>query len=49
MSKVIEFVKGHKKLITVAIAVTTLTGVAFIYPEHAETVARAFLILVGAL
>lgn len=49
MSKVIEFMKKHKKLLIMTTAVVTLTGVAFMYPEHTETVAKAFLVIVGAL
>ena len=49
MNKVISFIKNNKKLLTISIAVATLTGVAFLYPEHAETVARAFLVIVGVL
>lgn len=45
----IDFIKKHKKLITISVAVVTLTGVAFLYPEHTETVAKAFLVIVGAL
>lgn len=49
MEKVIDFIKKHKKLLLITTAVITLTGVAFIYPEHTETVAKAFLVIVGAL
>lgn len=49
MSKIIEFMKKHKKLLIMTTAVVTLTGVAFMYPEHTETVAKAFLVIVGAL
>lgn len=49
MNKIIEFMKNHKKLLIITTAVVTLTGVAFIYPEHTETVAKAFLVIVGAL
>lgn len=45
----IDFMKKHKKLLIITTAVVTLTGVAFLYPEHTETVARAFLVIVGAL
>lgn len=49
MNKIIEFMKKHKKLLIMTTAVVTLTGVAFMYPEHTETVAKAFLVIVGAL
>lgn len=49
MTKVIDFMKKHKKLLTVTAAILTLTGVAFVYPEHAETVAKAFLVIIGIL
>lgn len=44
-----KFIKKYKKSIAVAISILTLIGVAFTYPEHAETVAKAFLVLIGAL
>jgi hypothetical protein len=49
VSAMIDFMKKHKKLLIITTAVVTLTGVAFLYPEHTETVARAFLVIVGAL
>ena len=49
MEKTIEFMKKYKKLLIITTAVVTLSGVAFLYPEHTETVAKAFLIIVGAL
>jgi hypothetical protein len=49
MTKVIDFMKKYKKLLTVTTAILTLTGVAFIYPEHTETVAKAFLVIIGIL
>lgn len=49
MEKIIEFMKKHKKLLIISTAVVTLTGVAFLYPEHTETVAKAFLVIVGTL
>lgn len=49
MNKVINFIKNNKKLLTISVAVATLTGVAFLCPEHTETVARAFLVIVGVL
>lgn len=49
MEKTLDFMKKHKKLLIITTAVVTLTGVAFLYPEHTETVARAFLVIVGAL
>lgn len=45
----IDFIKKYKKLITFSVAVVTLTVVAMLYPEHTEEVARAFLILIGAM
>lgn len=45
----IDFMKKHKKLLIISTAVVTLTAVAFLYPEHTETVAKAFLVIVGAL
>lgn len=45
----IDFIKKNKKLLTISVAVATLTAVALMYPEHTETVARAFLVIVGAL
>lgn len=45
----IDFIKKNKKLLTISTAVITLTVVALMYPEHTETVARAFLVIVGAL
>lgn len=45
----IDFMKKHKKLLIISTAVVTLTAVAFMYPEHTETVARAFLVIIGAL
>lgn len=45
----IDFMKKYKKLLIISTAVVTLTAVAFMYPEHTETVARAFLVIVGAL
>lgn len=44
-----EFVKKYKKSVAAAIALTTLIGVAFTYPEHAEVVAKAFCVLIGIL
>jgi hypothetical protein len=45
----IDFMKKHKKLLIISTAVVTLTAVALMYPEHTETVARAFLVIIGAL
>lgn len=45
----IDFMKKHKKLLIITTAVITLTAVALMYPEHTETVAKAFLVIVGAL
>jgi hypothetical protein len=45
----IDFMKKHKKLLIITTAVITLTAVAVMYPEHTETVAKAFLVIVGAL
>jgi len=45
----INFIKKYKKLLTFSIAITTLTVVAMLYPEHTESVARAFMILIGAM
>lgn len=49
VSAMLDFMKKHKKLLIITTAVVTLTGVAFLYPEHTETVAKAFLVIVGAL
>lgn len=49
VSAMLDFMKKHKKLLLITTAVITLTGVAFLYPEHTETVAKAFLVIVGAL
>ena len=49
MEKTIEFMKKNKKLLLITTAAITLIGVAFIYPEHTDTVAKAFLAIVGAL
>lgn len=45
----IDFMKKYKKLLIITTAVITLTAVALMYPEHTETVAKAFLVIVGAL
>lgn len=44
-----KFIKKHRKKVAAAIGVIVIAGVAFVYPEHTETVARAFLIVIGAL
>lgn len=49
IDKMIDFIKNNKKLLTISVAVATLVAVSIIYPEHTETVARAFLVIVGAL
>ena len=49
MNKVISFIKNNKRLLTISIAVATLVAVSFYCPEHTETVARAFLAIVGIL
>lgn len=45
----LEFVKKHRKKVAAAAGILVIAGVAFVYPEHAETVAKALLILIGAL
>lgn len=49
MKNVINFIKNNKRLLTISIAVTTLVAVSILCPEHTETVARAFLAIVGIL
>lgn len=49
MKKVINFIKNNKRLLTISIAVATLVAVSLCCPEHTETVARAFLAIVGIL
>ena len=49
MKNTISFIKNNKRLLIISIAVVTLTVVAMLYPEHTEEVARAFLILIGAM
>ena len=49
IDNMINFIKSNKKLLTISVAVATLVAVSIIYPEHTETVARAFLVIVGAL
>ena len=45
----IDFMKKHKKLLIISTAVVTLTAVAFLYPEHTETVARALMLLIAGV
>lgn len=45
----LEYIKSHKKITAAVVGLVTLIGVAFTYPEHAETVARAFCVLIGIL
>ena len=49
MKNVIRFSKNNKTLLTISIAVATLVAVSLYCPEHTETVARAFLAIVGIL
>ena len=49
MKNVISFIKNNKRLLTISVAITTLVAVSLLCPEHTETVARAFLAIVGIL
>lgn len=49
MKNTISFIKNNKRLLTISIAVATLVAVSLYCPEHTETVARAFLAIVGIL
>lgn len=49
MKNVISFIKNNKRLLTISVAVATLVAVSILCPEHTETVARAFLAIVGIL
>lgn len=41
--------KQKAKAILFSVGVAVIAGVAFIYPQHTETVARAFLVFLGIL
>ena len=49
MKNTISFMKNNKRLLTISIAIATLVAVTLYCPEHTETVARAFLAIVGIL
>lgn len=41
--------KQKAKAILFGVGIAVVAGVAFIYPQHTETVARAFLVFLGIL
>ena len=41
--------KQKAKAILFGVGVAVIAGVAFIYPQYTETVARAFLVFLGIL